>query len=324
MSLNEIELWPLFAILVLGLLTLDLGVFHRQARVIRVRESLRMVALWIALALVFGVVIYFWIGSQKALEYLTGYLIEYSLSVDNMFVFLLVFTYFGVSAQYQHSVLFWGIIGALVMRGIFIVAGVALIETFSFMIYIFGLLLIVTGTRMFFQEERQVQPERNPVIRLARKFLPLSPEYAGGKFVVKVSGRRLFTPLFIVLLAVESTDLIFAVDSIPAILAITQDPFIVYTSNVFAILGLRALYFALAGIMGYFHYLRLGLASILVFVGVKMLVSDLFDIPTLLALGVVGGILLLSILASLLRPPPHPRPKPVPLPNPEGEKKAQG
>lgn len=302
MDITEGTMWEIFLVLVLGLLALDLGVFQRRAHVIGLREALLFVGFWIGLALLFGAGIYIWLGPGKALEYITGYLIEYSLSVDNMFVFLLIFSYFAVPSQYQHRVLFWGILGALVMRGIFIVAGVTLITIFHWLVYVFGAFLVLTGVRIFFQEERQVKPEKNPLIRLARRFLPISDAYEGGKFFTVQAGKRLATPMFIVLLAVESTDLVFAVDSIPAILAITRDPFIVYTSNVFAILGLRALYFALAGIMGYFHYLRYGLAVILAFVGVKMLLSDLYEIPVVAALAVVIGILLFSVVLSVLRP----------------------
>lgn len=317
MDLIQGLMWGVFLVLVFGLLALDLGVFQRRAHVIGLREALRFVAFWIGLALLFGLGIYLWLGSEKALEYFTGYLIEYSLSVDNMFVFLLIFSYFDVHSQYQHRVLFWGIIGALLMRGIFIAAGVTLIAMFHWIIYVFGVFLIFTGVRMAFREEREIHPERNPVIRLAKRLFPVSDRYDGEKFFFTEAGRRLATPLFVVLLAVESTDLIFAVDSIPAILAITRDPFIVYTSNVFAILGLRALYFALAGIMGYFRYLHYGLSAVLVFVGLKMVASDFIEIPVVMALGVVAGILLISIVASLLRPAaPQPGPS---LANPSSE-----
>ncbi|MDP2728744.1 MAG: TerC family protein, partial [Dehalococcoidia bacterium] len=252
---NQIMLWIGFNIFVLGMLVLDLGVFHRSAHVVKIREALLWTAVWICLALTFNVGVYFWGGRDAAMQFLAGYLIEKSLSIDNIFVFLLIFSAFGVPALYQHKVLFWGILGALAMRALFIAAGVTLIEAFHWMVYLFGAFLIATSIKMALQREREIHPERNPVLRLFRRFVPVTASYEGDKFLVKRGGRYLATPLLVVLLVVESTDVLFAVDSIPAVLAVTSDPFIVYTSNVFAILGLRALYFAVAGLIGLFHYL---------------------------------------------------------------------
>jgi tellurite resistance protein TerC len=294
--------WVIFNAFVLAMLALDLGVFHRKAHAVKIKEALAWSAVWITLALLYNVGIYFWLGHQKALEFLTGYLIEKSLSVDNIFVFLLLFTYFRVAGEYQHEVLFWGILGALIMRAIFIAAGVTLIQRFEWVIYVFGAVLIFSGVKMAFEKEKEIHPERNPVLRLFRRLMPVTKEYEGGRFFVRRDKRWFATPLFVVLLVVETTDLIFAVDSIPAVLAITHDPFIVYTSNVFAILGLRALYFALAGVMDLFHFLHYGLSAILVFVGIKMVGSHFFRIPIGVALSVVAGILIVSVIASLLAP----------------------
>jgi tellurite resistance protein TerC len=296
---SKIVLWVAFNIFVLGVLALDLGIFHRKAHVIKIKEALVWSAVWITLALLFNLGIYFWRGPETALEFLTGYLIEKSLSVDNIFVFLLIFSYFGVPPLYQHKVLFWGILGALIMRAVFIAAGITLIEKFHWTIYIFGAFLILIGAKMALQKERKIHPERNPILRLFRQWVPVAEDYAEGRFLVKRAGHYLATPLFIVLIVVETTDIIFAVDSIPAILAITLDPFIVYTSNVFAILGLRALYFALAGIMELFHHLHYGLSAVLVFVGIKMLIGDIYKIPVSIALSVVAGILFISVIASI-------------------------
>ena len=295
--------WIAFTTVVLALLALDLGVFHRESKEVSTREALAWTAVWVSLSLVFNLVIYFWRGPDKALEFLTGYLIEESLSVDNIFVFLMLFSYFKVPAAYQHKVLFWGILGALVMRFAMIAAGTALIARFHWLLYLFGGFLLLTGIKMFFQEE-DVHPEKNPVVRLARRLLPVTSDYRGDRFVVVEGGRRMATPLLLVLVTVELTDLLFATDSIPAIFAVTLDPFIVYTSNVCAILGLRSLFFALAGVMNRFHRLRTGLAAVLVFVGVKMLVAELYKIPIGVSLSVVAAILLLSVVASLLWPPP--------------------
>ncbi|MFQ6089055.1 MAG: TerC family protein [Candidatus Methanofastidiosia archaeon] len=299
---SQVLLWVIFNIFVLAMLALDLGVFHRKAHVMKIKEALVWSAFWIALAFLFNLGIYLWRGPETALEFLTGYLIEKSLSVDNIFVFLLIFSYFRVSSLYQHKVLFFGILGALIMRIIFIFTGIALIQKFHWVIYVFGAFLILTGIKMALQKDKEIHPERNPVLRLFRRFMPVTDDYEDGKFFVKRAGRYLATPLFIVLLVIETTDLIFAVDSVPAILSITLDPFIVYTSNVFAILGLRALYFALAGIMQLFHHLHYGLSAILVFVGAKMLLVDIYKIPVGIALGVVASILLISVIASVVRP----------------------
>jgi len=296
---SKIVLWVVFNIFVLGMLALDLGVFHRKAHVIKIKEALVWSAVWITLALLFNLGIYLWRGPETALEFLTGYLIEKSLSVDNIFVFLLIFSYFSVPPLYQHKVLFWGILGALIMRAVFIAAGITLIEKFHWTIYIFGAFLILIGAKMALQKERKIHPERNPILRLFRRWVPVAEDYAEGRFLVKRAGHYLATPLFIVLIVVETTDIIFAVDSIPAILAITLDPFIVYTSNVFAILGLRALYFALAGIMELFHHLHYGLSAVLVFVGIKMLIGDIYKIPVSIALSLVAGILFISVIASI-------------------------
>ncbi len=303
--------WVGFNVFVLAMLAVDLGVFHRKAHEVKIKEALTWSVVWILMALVFNLGIWLgWFGGyapaergQRALEFLTGYLIEKALSVDNIFVFLLIFSYFRVPAAYQHKVLFWGILGALVMRAVFIAAGVALIHRFHWIIYIFGAFLILTGVKMALQKDKEIHPEKNPVIRAFRRFVPVTKDYEGDRFWVRQGGRLVATPLFVVLLLVETTDVIFAVDSIPAILAITDNAFIVYTSNVFAILGLRALYFALAGIMQLFHYLHYGLSAILVFVGSKMLVADLVGkIPVSISLGVIAAILATSVVASLVWP----------------------
>ncbi len=302
MITNQALLWIGFSVFVFSMLILDLGVFHRKQHEIKFKEALFWSAMWIILALLFNLGVYFWRGSQPAVEFLTGYLIEESLSMDNLFVFLLIFSYFRVPAQYQHIVLFWGILGVLIMRGIFIALGIALLHYFHWIIYLFGLMLVITGIRLAFDKDKEIQPEKNPVLRLFRRFMPITQNYEEGKFFLKRNGRIFATPLFVVLLVVETTDLIFAVDSIPAVLAITRDPFIVYTSNVFAILGLRSLYFVLASIMQLFHHLHYGLAVILVFVGVKMLLADIFAIPTGISLLVIVSMLALSILASIIWP----------------------
>jgi tellurite resistance protein TerC len=299
----QVLLWGIFNLFVVVMLALDLGVFHRTAHVIRVREALAWCALWISLALLFNLGIYFRLGAEPGLEFLTGYLLEYSLSVDNIFVFLMIFTYFRVPYLHQHKVLFWGILGALIMRATFILVGVTLIQKFHWIIYIMGGFLILTGIRMATHKDEEINPERNPVLRLFRRLVPVTQSYEDGRFFVRRNGRVFATPLFIVVLVVETTDVIFAVDSIPAILAITLDPFIVYTSNVFAIMGLRALYFALAGIMQLFHYLPYGLSCILVFVGIKMLLVDIYKIPISIALGTVAAVLVISVIASIVYPP---------------------
>ncbi len=296
-----IRFWILFNVFVIAMLVLDLGVFHRRTHTVKYREALIWSAVWIALAAIFAVVIYFWHGRTPSLEFVTGYVIELSLSVDNLFIFLLIFRYFQVPPGHQHKVLFWGILGALIMRAIFIAAGVGLIQKFHWIIYVFGAFLVYSGIKLFRQGETEIHPEKNPVLRLFRRWVPVTKDYEGDKFLVRRTG--LFaTPLLVVLVVVETTDLLFAVDSIPAILAITRDAFIVYTSNVFAILGLRSMYFALAGMMEMFRYLHYGLSVVLMFVGAKMLLSHYYEIPTVVALGAVAGILLLSVAASLLRP----------------------
>ena len=299
---NEYIMWIGFNVFVLAMLALDLGVFHRKAHEVKVKEALWWSTVWIALALTFNAGIYLFRGEDAALEFLTGYLLEKALSVDNIFVFIMIFAYFRVPALYQHKVLFWGILGALIMRAIFIATGITLLQHFHWIIYVFGAFLILTGIKLAMQHDKEVHPEKNPVLKLFRRFMPVTKNFEGDKFTIKRDGRRFATPLLVVLLMVETTDVIFALDSIPAILAITLDPFIVYTSNVFAILGLRALYFALAGIMQMFHYLSYGLAAILVFVGVKMMIVDFYQLPISVSLGVVAGILAVAVIASLLRP----------------------
>lgn len=299
--MNQILFWVLFNLFVLVMLVLDLGVFHRRAHSVKFREALGWSIMWMALAGAFAVLVYFWHGRGATLEFVTGYVIELSLSVDNLFVFLLIFRYFHVPPVHQHKVLFWGILGALVMRGIFILLGVGLIRRFEWIVYGFGALLVYSGIKLFRQEEMEIHPEKNPVLRVFRRWMPVTEDYEGGKFFVRRPGLYA-TPLLIVLLVVETTDLLFAVDSIPAILAITLNAFIVYTSNVFAILGLRSMYFALAGMMEVFHYLHYGLSIVLIFVGAKMLVSHYYHMPTELALGVVAGVLLISVLASVAHP----------------------
>ncbi len=293
--------WILFNLFVLVMLALDLGVFNRHAHVIKFREALLTSMMWIGLAAAFAVGVYFWMGRTPALEFTTGYLVEESLSVDNLFVFLLIFRYFRVPQMYQHKVLFWGIIGALVMRGLFIFAGVTLIQRFHWFIYVMGAFLVYVGIRLAFQGEAEVHPEHNPVLRMVRRFLPVTREYVDGRFVIKRGGLYA-TPLLLVLVVVETTDVVFAIDSIPAILGITHNAFIVYTSNVFAILGLRSLYFALAGMIDVFHYLPYGLSVVLAFIGAKMLVSHWYVVPTEYALGVVIALLAISIVLSLVFP----------------------
>jgi len=297
---SQVLMWIGFNVFILAMLGLDLRVFHRKAHVVGVRESLLWTAFWIALSLLINLGIFFWRGSDTALEFLTAYLVEKSLSVDNLFVFLLIFSYFAVPALYQHKVLFWGILGAMVMRLAFILTGVTLIETFHWVLYVFGAFLILTSIRMALQKDRQVEPERNPVLRLFRRFLPVTGGYEGDRFFVKRAARYIATPLFVVVLVVETTDVVFAMDSIPAVLGITVDPFIVYSSNVCAILGLRALYFALAGIMRTFRYLHYGLVAVLFFIGVKMLIAEIYEIPVGIALGVVASALLVSSLLSII------------------------
>ncbi|MEK7408046.1 MAG: TerC family protein [Acidobacteriota bacterium] len=304
-------LWVGFTLFVLAMLGLDLGVFHRRAHEVRVREALLWTLVWITVALLFNVGVYFWFGPERALEFFTGYLIEKALSVDNIFVFLVIFSYFAVPAAFQHRVLFWGILGALVMRAIFILLGAALLQRFHWVIYIFGAFLVFTGVKLFLQRGSEVHPERNPLFRLFRRLVASVGDYRSSHFTVVEAGKRYATPLLLVLVCVEGTDIVFAVDSIPAIFAITRDPFIVYTSNIFAILGLRALYFVLAGVMGRFHYLRVGLALVLAFVGTKMMLTDLYKVPITASLGVVAALLTGSIVASLIRPRAEQPPAPL-------------
>ncbi len=294
-------IWIGFNLFVLAMLAIDLGVFNRKTHVVSTREASIWVTVWVTLALLFGGILYVLRGYQSALEYFTGYVIEYSLSMDNIFVFVLIFSYFAVPASYQHRVLFWGILGALVMRGVMIVAGAALIKQFHWIIYIFGAFLIFTGIRMARHKDEEVHPERNPLIRLVRRRLPVTENYEGSHFFVRRDGVLMATPLFIVLLMVESTDLIFAVDSIPAIFAVTTDPLIVYTSNVFAILGLRSLYFVLRGAVDKFHYLKPALAAVLTFVGLKMVLTDVYKVPIVASLLVIVSLLGIGIVASLIR-----------------------
>ena len=293
------------------MLALDLGVFHRKAHVVSIKEATIWSVVWISLALVFNLGLYlFWdqlsptstyTNREAALAFFTGYLIEKSLSVDNIFVFVLIFTFFAVPAAYQHRVLFWGILGALIMRGTLIAVGATLLKEFHWIIYVFGAFLIFTGIRMALHRNEKMHPEQNPLVRLLRRVMPVTDNYEGDKFFIRRAGTLMATPLLLVLILVESTDLVFAVDSIPAIFAVTNDPFIVYTSNVFAILGLRSLYFLLAGVVDKFYYLKLGLSAVLVFVGTKMVLVDLYKIPVGASLGVIASILAISVIASLWR-----------------------
>jgi len=296
---TPIIFWILFNAFVLLMLALDLGIFHRKTHEVSLKEALTWTLIWVFLALVFNAIIFYWKGRQQALEFFTGYLVEKALSIDNIFVFIVIFTYFQIPSKYQHKVLFWGVFGALLMRVIFIFAGVALIEKFHFTIYIFGALLVYTGYKMFYHNNAKIEPDKNPLIRFFKKVMPVTPNLQEDNFFIKLNGKRYATPLFLVLILIETTDLIFAVDSIPAILAITQDQFIVYTSNVFAILGLRSLYFALAGVVHRFWLLSFGLAIVLVFVGIKMLLSDLYKIPIEWSLIFIATIITGSIFLSL-------------------------
>lgn len=298
----DFYLWTGFIVFVFFMLALDLGVFHRKSHEVKISEALIWSAVWISLALIFNYGIFIFMGKEKAIEFLTGYVIEKSLSIDNLFVFIMVFTYFNVEPKYQHKILFWGILGALIMRAIFIFAGVALISMFHWIIYVFGGFLIFTGIKMLFHKDEKLDPNKNPLVIIFKKFFPVTEQMHGSKFFVKINARTVATPLFIVLLVIEFTDLIFAVDSIPAILAISNDTFIIFTSNVFAILGLRALYFALAGITKYFYYLKYGLSAILVFVGIKMIMAEFYKIPVVYSLLSILGILIISILFSVIYP----------------------
>jgi tellurite resistance protein TerC len=298
---TSLGLWVGFNLLILLLLALDLGVFHRKAHAVSVKEAAAWSAVWVALALAFNALLWWLRGPEPAVQFLTGYLIEKSLSIDNIFVFALIFGYFAVPSEYQHRVLFWGILGALLMRAGFILGGAALLDRFHWVIYVFGAFLILTGIKMALHRGGELHPERNPVLRLAQRWIPVTPGYRQARLFVREGGRWLATPLFLVLLMIESTDLVFAVDSIPAIFAVTNDPFLVYTSNVFAILGLRSLYFLLAGVMGKFAYLKLGLSAVLVFVGAKMTLADLYKVPALVSLLVIAALLAVAVGASLLK-----------------------
>ncbi len=298
---GTIWLWVGFNIFVLAMLALDLGVFHRKAHALSLKEASIWSVVWITLAMVFNAGLYLFAGPEPALQFFTGYLIEKSLSVDNIFIFLLLFTFFKVPAAYQHRVLYWGILGALIMRGTLIAVGVALIESFHWIIYLFGAFLIFTGIRMGFHKEIEVHPENDLLLKFIRRFVPVTENYEHDRFFVRRAGQVMVTPLLLVLLVIDTTDLIFAVDSIPAVFAVTRDPFLVYTSNIFAILGLRSLYFVFAGIMEKFYYLKLGLSVILTFVGVKMVLADVFSLPTALSLVVIAVVLTIAIVASIVR-----------------------
>lgn len=302
--MTELPLWAwgAFFVFIVAMLALDLGVFHRKSHVISMKEALGWCGVWFTLAMVFNGIVWWWLGRQPALEFFTGYLVEICLSVDNVFVFIVVFTYFKVPPIHQHRVLFWGIIGAAVMRLVFILAGVSLLERFHWLIYVFGAFLVITGIKMALPKKEELDPEKNIAVRLFRKFFPVTPGYVGGQFFAIHQGKKMATPLFVVLIVIETTDVAFALDSIPAILAITKNSFIVFTSNIFAILGLRSLYFALNGVMGLFRYLGLGLAFILAFIGVKMLLSSVYHVSIGLSLGVIALTLAVSVGASILIP----------------------
>jgi tellurite resistance protein TerC len=297
------HLWVVFTVFVLGMLALDLGVFSRKPHEIKFKEAMAWTIVWVSLAMIFNAWIYFEYGSHKALEFLTGYLVEEALSVDNIFVFIILLSSFAVPKVYQHRVLFWGVVGAIVMRAIFIGLGVALISRFHWIMYVFGAILIFTGIKLLLQsDDHEPHPEKNPIYKLARRLIPAVSEYHGKNFTIVQNGRRYATPLLLVLIAIEATDLVFAVDSIPAVFAITTDPFIVYTSNIFAILGLRSMYFLLAGVLDKFHYLKIGLALVLLFVGAKMVIVDWYKIPIFASLITIGGLLALSVIASIVFP----------------------
>lgn len=312
MMLGSPWLWIGFNALVLIMLALDLGVFHRKAHAVSIKEATIWSIVWISLALTFNACIYFFMGKDPALEFLSGYLIEKALSVDNIFVFVLIFSYFKVPSEYQHRVLFWGVLGALAMRAVLILVGASLISTFHWILYLFGAFLIITGIKMATQKHEAMDPGNNFMVKLIRRIMPVSDKYDGQKFMTIQNGKRFATPLLLVLVLVEASDLLFAVDSIPAIFAVTHEPFLVYTSNVFAILGLRSLYFLLAGVVDKFRFLKLGLAAVLSFVGIKMLIVDIYKVPTPLSLLVIFTIIMVSVVASLM----------IPEKKPEGKEKA--
>lgn len=299
MSLPKELLWCVFGLVVVVMLILDLAAFHRRAHAVHTREALIWSIIWIVVSLLFNARIYVVLGREPALQFLTGYILEKSLSIDNLFVFLVIFTYFGIDAAYQHRVLYWGILGAIVMRGIIIATGTALLQRFHWLMYFFGAFLVFTGIKFALEKETSVHPEQNPFVKVFRRFFPVTAEFEKDKFFVRREGRLLATPMFVVLLVIESSDLVFAIDSIPAVFAVTYDTFIVYTSNIFAILGLRALYFLLAAILGLFRYLRPGLALVLVLIGIKMLISGIYKIPTIFSLAAVCAILGCAILISM-------------------------
>ncbi len=302
LALTEITPWHWggFIAVIVVFLALDLGVFHRKAHVIEFKEALLWTFIWFSVAMIFAGSLSQWRSKEESLEFITGYIIELSLSMDNVFVIAMIFSYFRVPLLYQHRVLFWGILGALVMRGVMIGVGAVLVQKFDWMLYVFGGFLILTGIKMVFAGDDGVHPEKNPVLRVARKLFPVTPDFDGQKFLTRLNGRAALTPLALVLLMVETTDLIFAVDSIPAIFSVTQKPFVVFTSNVFAILGLRSLYFVLANAIGYFRYLKVGLSIVLIFIGVKMLVMKWYHISTGISLAVVAGIITISIVYSMI------------------------
>jgi tellurite resistance protein TerC len=302
--------WIIFSIFIVSMILLDALVFRRKSHTVSLRESLGWTAIWVSLALLFCLGVYHYRGHEQALQFLTAYLIEESLSVDNLFVFLLIFSYFRVPPEHQHKVLTLGILGALVFRLVFILTGIALIERFHWLIYVFGGVLIISGINMWLEKDKKVEPERNPLLRLFRRFVPVTDTYENGHFFVRRAGQWVATPLMVVLIVIETTDVIFAVDSVPAVIAISRDPFIVFTSNAFAIMGLRALYFTLASLMNLFHLLHYGLSGILIFVGLKMVLSDVYKLPIVVSLIVVGGLLVLSIVASLMWPKERPLPTP--------------
>lgn len=295
-------MWAGFFVFIISMLILDLFVFYRRTHEVKIKEALLLSLFWVSLAFLFNIGIYLWYNKAKALEFLTAYLVEKSLSVDNLFVFLVLFSYFNIQSQYQHKVLFWGIIGAFLMRALFIFAGIALISKFHWIIYIFGGFLIITGIKLSFEKKEKVNPQKNIFIKIFKKLMPVTTKFKGEKFFIKKMDKIIATPLFICLIAIETTDIVFAIDSVPAVLAISRDPFIAYTSNAFAILGLRALYFALSGIMQMFSYLKYGLSVILVFIGIKMIMEIIYPLPTLVALGFIAITLLVCILASFLWP----------------------
>jgi tellurite resistance protein TerC len=301
-SIASPQLWTIFSVFVLGMLALDLGVFNRKAHEVHFKEALGWSVVWVSVSLAFNWWIYHEFGQQKALEFLTGYLIEKALSVDNIFVFVILFASFAVPKAYQHRVLFWGVLGAILMRAVFIGLGAALVARFDWIMYVFGAILIYTGFKLMKEGEAEPHPEKNPIYKMGRRIMPAVPEYHGAHFFIMKNGRRYATPLFLVLIAIEATDVVFAVDSIPAIFAISKDPFIVYTSNIFAILGLRAMYFLLAGIIDKFHFLKYGLAIVLLFVGTKMIIEPWYHVPIGMSLGVIAGVLTISVVASIIWP----------------------